>query len=109
MRTTDVLVVLVTCPTRAVARRIATGLVSRRLAACVNVLPTVTSVFRWQGKVDRCQEVLLVIKTTSGRFEHLKRAIVSRHPYETPEIIALPLVRGYAPYLAWVDASVSVR
>ena len=97
-----VVVVLVTCPTRAVARRLANRLVKDRLAACVNALPGIESTFWWQGRVDRCREVLLVIKTTAGRFPLLKRTVTQLHPYEVPEVIALPLVAGHRPYLAWV-------
>ena len=104
---TDCLVVLVTCPTRAVAWRLADALVKRRLAACVNVLPGMESTFRWQGKVDRCRETLLVIKTTARRFPQLRAAVRTLHPYDVPEIIALPIVAGHAPYLRWVRSSTS--
>jgi len=100
-------VVLVTCPTPAVARRLATQLVKRRLAACVNLVPKIESTFRWQGKIDRCKEVLLVIKTVKARFEALRRAVVELHPYDVPEVIALPIVAGHAPYLSWVASSSS--
>ena len=100
-----VIVVLVTCPTRTVARRLANRLVKDRLAACVNVLPGIESTFWWQGKVDRCREVLLVIKTTAGQFPRLTRAVTQLHPYEVPEIIALPLAAGHRPYLAWVRSA----
>jgi periplasmic divalent cation tolerance protein len=102
-----VVVVLVTCPTRAVARRLGTRLVTRRLAACVNVVPGVESVFRWRGKLDRCREVLLLIKTTAGRFEALRRAVLSLHPYETPEILGLPVASGHGRYVRWVRTSVA--
>lgn len=101
------IVVLVTCPSRAAARRIARTLVTRRLAACVNVVPGIESTFRWQGKVDRCREVLLVIKTTRPRLAGLRRAVVGLHPYDVPEVIALPLVGGHPPYLTWVRRAVS--
>ena len=102
-------VVLTTCPSLAVARRIATVLVRQRLAACVNVVPRIESVFRWQGKVDRCREVLLVMKTTAAALPVLQRMVVAHHPYEVPEIIALPLLAGHAPYLAWVQSSVTIE
>ena len=104
---TDCIVVFVTCPNRAIARRIATALVTRRLAACVNLLPVIESTFRWQGKIDRCREALLVIKTTRPRFAALRRAVVGLHPYDVPEVIALPVVDGHPPYLTWVRRSVS--
>lgn len=100
-------VVLVTCPTVASARRIASHLIARRLAACVNLVPGVESTFRWRGKVERCRETLLVIKTTPARFEPLRRATVGLHPYTVPEILALPLRAGHPPYLRWVAASVA--
>ena len=98
---------LVTCPSRAVARRMAARLIERRLAACVNLVPAVESVFRWQGKTERCREALLVMKTTAARFIALKRAVLALHPYHVPEIIALPVTAGHAPYLDWVARSSS--
>ena len=100
-------VVLVTCPSPAVARRVAQRLVVDHVAACVNVVPSVESTFRWQGKIERCREALLVIKTTAARFERLRRAVLRLHPYGVPEIIALPVVAGYPPYLQWVVSSTS--
>ena len=89
------------------ARRIATALVRRRLAACVNCLAGMESTFPWKGKIDQCREVLLIIKTTPGRFAQLTRAVIRLHPYEVPEVIALPVTAGAAPYLRWVAQSVS--
>lgn len=104
---TDCIVILVTCPTRAVARRIAAALVTKRLAACVNVLPGIESTFRWKGKVDHCREILLIIKSTRRLFPALAHALARLHPYEVPEVIALPVTAGAVPYLRWVAASVS--
>jgi periplasmic divalent cation tolerance protein len=98
-------VVLVTCPDLKTGRRIAEALVGRRLAACVNLLPGVSSVFRWEGKVDRAREALLIIKTTAGRFEALRRQVLRLHPYEVPEVIAMPIAAGHQPYLRWVSQS----
>ena len=106
VRNQKIIVVLVTCPTRAVAGRLARALVARRLAACVNIVPGLTSLFWWQGKVDRCRETLLLIKTTAAGFERLRRAVLTLHPYAVPEVIALPVVAAHAPYQAWVAASV---
>lgn len=89
------------------AEGIARALVERGLAACVNVVPGVTSVYRWQGAVEREQEQLLVIKTTRERFEELRRALLELHPYEVPELVALAVEAGHPPYLAWLDASCS--
>jgi periplasmic divalent cation tolerance protein len=98
----DVLIVLCTCPDAPVAERIATALVGERLAACINVLPGVTSVYRWEGEVQRDSEVLLLIKTTRARFPVLTERVHALHPYELPEIIALPVAGGLPDYLDWV-------
>ena len=105
----DCIVVMVTCPSRAVARRLATAVVEQGLAACVNGLPAVESTFRWQGKVARCREVLLIIKTTAARFASLNAAVVSLHPYDVPEVIAVPVSCGHPPYLRWVASSIELR
>ena len=97
---------LVTCPTRAVANRLAQTLVARRLAACVNIVPGLTSLFWWKGQVDRCRETLLLIKTTAAGFERLRHAVLALHPYEVPEIIAVPVGAAHAPYHAWVTSTV---
>jgi periplasmic divalent cation tolerance protein len=100
------LVALSTVATAADAERIATVLVERGLAACVNVVPGVVSIYRWKGAVERELEVLMVIKTRADRFEALREALVSLHPYEVPELIALPVEAGHPPYLAWLDEAV---
>ena len=100
------IVVLSTVGTAEDAERIARALVERGLAACVNVLPAVTSIYRWKGKLEKDQERLLVIKTRAERFAALRQAIVSLHPYEVPEVVALPIADGHPPYLEWLDASV---
>ena len=107
MKRSQVLIVLVTCPTVRAARRIGNTVVQRRLAACVNLVPGVESTFRWKGKVDHAREVLLVIKTTAARFEALRRAVVSLHPYDVPEVIGFPAQRGHTPYLRWVISSIT--
>ena len=106
-RSAAAVVVLVTCPSPAVAKRIARHLVKQRLAACVNTVPGLQSIFRWQGRVDRCSEALLLIKTTRPVFLRLKTAILALHPYEVPEIIALPVHMGHQPYLRWIARSLS--
>jgi periplasmic divalent cation tolerance protein len=80
--------------------------VERRLAACVNILPGVTSLFRWAGKVDQAREALLMIKTPAHLFPRLRRAVLRVHPYDLPEAIAVPIVAGYPAYLRWVRDSV---
>ncbi len=99
------IVVLVTCPTVAVGERIARQLVEERLAACVNLIPRVTSVYRWQGKLARDRETLLVIKSRRIRFPALARRVAALHPYSVPEIIALPVPAGSRAYLEWVAES----
>jgi periplasmic divalent cation tolerance protein len=101
------LVVLSTVQGAEDAERIARALVERGLAACVTIVPGVTSVYRWKGRVETEPERLLVIKTRTQRFEALRKELVALHPYEVPEVIALPLEAGHAPYLDWLDASVS--
>ena len=97
-----VLVVLTNCPDAASADTLATALVETRLAACVNVLAPCRSVYRWQGAVERAEEVPLLIKTTVDRYAALEAGIRARHPYEVPEIVALPVDRGLPDYLRWV-------
>jgi periplasmic divalent cation tolerance protein len=87
------------------AERIATALVQRRLAACVNLVSGVLSIYRWKGAVERDDERLLVIKTSAARFEELRATIVELHPYELPEVVALDVVAGHVPYLEWVAES----
>jgi periplasmic divalent cation tolerance protein len=100
------LLVLSTVQGAADAERIARALVEQGLAACVNIVPGVTSIYRWKGEVQAEAERLLLIKTGAPRFEALCQALVALHPYELPEVIALPLQAGHAPYLAWLDESV---
>jgi periplasmic divalent cation tolerance protein len=101
------IVVLMTAANREEASRIAEMLVSERLAACVQFLPEIQSVYRWQGEVARESEVLLLAKTTLDRFDELDRAVRENHSYETPEIIALPVIAISEPYLAWLQEEVT--
>lgn len=96
------LVVLCTCENHEQAVKIAEALVEVRLAACVNVLPPLESIYRWQGQIERAEEVLLLIKTTQARFPELRERIQQLHSYEVPEIIAFPIVAGSEKYLAWL-------
>ena len=97
------LIVLCTVPDPSCAEQIAGALVDERLAACVNILPGVTSVYSWQGKRETDREVVLIIKTRQGVYQNLEQRIVALHPYELPEIVAVPLVDGLAGYLGWID------
>jgi periplasmic divalent cation tolerance protein len=99
-------VILTTCPDEAAAARIARDLVESGLAACVSRVGPVHSTYRWQGAVQDEPEVLLVIKTVSARYPELEMRLKSLHPYEVPEVIALPVTDGSADYLAWLGAAV---
>lgn len=99
---TEFQLVLCTCPDQESARHIAERLVKERLAACVSLLPGLTSVYRWQGALQCEAEVLLLIKTVAGQFAPLTETLREMHPYEVPEIIALPIAAGLADYLTWV-------
>lgn len=99
---TDVLVVLCTCPDAATARRLAAGLVERGLAACVNILPEIRSIYRWQGETRDEGETLLVAKTTDRAFHGLESWLRKHHPYDVPEVLALPVQAGASSYLDWV-------
>jgi periplasmic divalent cation tolerance protein len=98
----DTVVVLTSLPDREAAIRLAHELVAKKLAACVNVLAECTSVYRWKGAVENAREVLVLIKTRAVRYTELEAAIRGLHPYELPEIIAVPVVRGFDDYLRWV-------
>ncbi|HLJ89134.1 MAG TPA: divalent-cation tolerance protein CutA [Candidatus Angelobacter sp.] len=95
-------VVLTTAGTQEEARRIAGALVERKLAACVNIVPQVESVYRWQGKVESSAEWLLIIKTQIAAFEQVRAAIKELHSYELPECIQLEIVNGSDAYLQWI-------
>ncbi|MCA9583178.1 MAG: divalent-cation tolerance protein CutA [Myxococcales bacterium] len=103
MTTPEVTVLLCSAPDRATAEHLATGLLERRLIACVNLIDQVTSVYRWEGKVETAQEVQLVIKTTAERAEAAQAWIVKNHPYDVPEVLALPVTAGHPAYLTWVS------
>jgi periplasmic divalent cation tolerance protein len=103
----DHMVVLSTVGTAEDAERIARALVEQRLAACVNVVPGLVSIYRWKGKVERDDERLLVIKTRRERFAALREALAALHPYEVPEILALAVEEGSSAYLGWLDESVA--
>jgi len=97
------IVVLSTVARAEDAERIGRALVTRGLAACVNVVPGLVSIYRWKGDVERAEEQLLLIKTRRETFAALREALVALHPYELPEVLALPIEDGHAPYLAWLD------
>ncbi len=96
-------IVLCTVPDAATGEQLAQSLVEAKLAACVNLLPAVTSIYRWQGKLQKDVECLLFIKTRRDRFASLCETLRELHPYELPEIIAVPLIDGLPAYLSWLD------
>jgi periplasmic divalent cation tolerance protein len=99
-------IVLVTCGSIVEARRIATAVVRKRLAACANiVLAPVQSIYRWKGKVQSAREVLMVIKTNTRRLEELEREVKRLHSYDVPEFVVVPITAGSREYLAWVSES----
>jgi periplasmic divalent cation tolerance protein len=104
----DKLLVFTNAPDRTVAMRIAQALVESRLAACVNVLSGCTSVYRWQGAIENADELPMIIKTRVGRYAEVEAAIRRLHPYELPEILAVPVVHGLPEYLDWVAEETAI-
>jgi periplasmic divalent cation tolerance protein len=103
---TDKMIVFVTCESREQADAIAEAVVGEKLAACVNVLPGVRSCYVWERKLMWSEEILLLIKTTRGRFEQLQERILGLHSYATPEIVSVSIEEGLQKYLDWIDESV---
>ena len=99
------IVVLVTAKNKTEAKKIAQGLVKQKLAACVNIVDKVDSIFFWAGKIDQASEALLIIKSKKEKLPKIIKLVKSLHSYEVPEIIALPIVSGDKPYLRWIDAA----
>lgn len=95
--------VLCTCPDRDTARQLAEQLVGQHLAACVNIVPGLESIYTWQGKVERDNEVLLIIKTRQDRYAQVEETLLQHHPYELPEILRVSLTGGLRGYLHWID------
>jgi periplasmic divalent cation tolerance protein len=104
---TDTLIILCTVPHEQDGLRIGAAVVEARLAACVNVLPAVRSIYRWKGEIEQSSESLLLIKTTREGFPALRDRLKELHSYETPEIVAVPIVEGLADYLDWIRTQVS--
>jgi len=105
----DAIVVFMTAANGEEASRLAEMLVGAHLAACVQILPEMESVYRWQGKIERSSEVLLLAKTTRGKFDELEREVRALHSYDTPEIVAIPIVAGSPPYLEWLIKAADSR
>ena len=104
----EILIVLTNLPDRASAVKLAQALVDRRLAACVNVLAECTSVYRWKGAVESAAEVPVLVKTRVARYGEVEAAIRELHPYELPEIVALPVAHGHDDYLRWVAEETAI-
>lgn len=104
-RMSNKILVFCSVPTSECASLIANTVVQEELAACVTVLPGLSSVYRWRGEVESATEQLLLIKTSEPLFDKLRARILSLHPYEVPEVIATPITAGHAPYLEWIDQS----
>jgi periplasmic divalent cation tolerance protein len=102
-------VVLVTAPNARSARALAQVALQSRLVACANLVPRIESHYWWQGSIESSAEVLLLFKTTGARLKALQKLILANHPYDTPEVIALPITEGNRRYLDWLSASVSGR
>ena len=100
-------IVLCTCPDRDSAERLARDAVTQKLAACVNIVAGLTSIYSWKGAIEKADEVLLLAKTTPGAWQALELAWRSQHPYELPEIIAVPVATGSEAYLRWISEAVA--
>ena len=105
MKNNEFFVILSTCPDTGTAERLGTALVEESLAACVNVVPGLRSIYRWNDAVQSDEEVLMLIKTSVARLEAARLRLVELHPYEVPEVVALPVADGHHAYLAWVSSS----
>ncbi len=101
----EVLLVISTFPDAETAERISRALVTDKLAACANIMPAVRSIYRWQGNIEEAAEIMVFFKTTADGYAALERRVKELHPYDVPEIIALPVSRGLSGYLGWVQES----
>ena len=98
----EAILILITAADESEAKRLATALITDRLASCVQILPKMESVYRWQGRIQTESEILLVIKTTANKFEELERTVRGLHSYDVPEILAVPVARISEPYFKWL-------
>lgn len=101
--------VVTTLPTKVAAQKLAVFLVGKKLTACVQVVGPIQSVYKWKGKIEEASEYLCIIKTKSELYPLLERAILKLHPYEVPEILAIPIIRGHKAYLSWLAKEVRKR
>ncbi len=102
-------IILCTCPDQKTAEDIASALISQKLAACVNIIAGITSIYEWQGKLEKSAEQLLLIKSHIDKYIEIEGKIKSLHPYELPEIIAVPIDRGLPEYLQWINKCISTK
>lgn len=105
MSGSDPIAVFITAPNGEEATRLADLLIGAHLAACVQIFPEMESVYRWQGQIERQSEILLIVKTVAEKFAELEKEVRALHSYDTPEIVAVPIVAGSTPYLEWLSAS----
>jgi periplasmic divalent cation tolerance protein len=103
------IIVLVTAPNKEEAEKIAHSLLNERLIACANIIGPVHSLFWWQGKIDKAQEHLILMKTRKDLFSKLSEKVKSLHSYQVPEIIAIPIVEGFKPYMEWLESSLKIN
>jgi periplasmic divalent cation tolerance protein len=103
----NTLIVFCACPNQESAEQIANNLIENRLAACVNISSPIKSVYRWQGEIETAEEVMLLIKTGASSYDRLEQAILSLHPYELPEVVAVPVDKGQQNYLGWITQCTS--
>jgi len=102
-------IILCTCPNQKTAEDLAGHLITEKLAACVNIIAGITSVYEWQGKIETSQEQLLLIKSHADKYDAIEATIKTIHPYELPEIIAVPIERGLPEYLQWINKCLSTK
>ncbi|MAZ67068.1 MAG: divalent-cation tolerance protein CutA [Kangiellaceae bacterium] len=98
-----------TCPSPDSATDLANTLVTEKLAACVNIVPAISSIYEWQGELCRDQEALLIIKTTQGKFNALEKRVTEQHPYDVPELIGFDVSNGHPPYINWLISTIHER
>ena len=106
---TEILILVCTCPDAATARRLAGGLLERKLAACVNILPEIRSMYRWQGELHDDSEALMVVKTVQSAYAEVEAWLLQHHPYDVPEVLAVQVQAGSAAYLEWVQNEIETQ